>query len=468
MAGRVIQGRMRPGLVGAPAIQPREAPAARAGAAPVGPPARIGAPASPHGGAARPGAVAMRHGGGGSSFQVGEGVLRKQGPGKTLPDALRAQMEGAMRADFSAVRIHVGPQAQSIGAIAFTTGNDLYFAPGQYQPDTPAGRELIGHELAHVVQQRQGRVANPFGGGVAVVQNKALEAEADAMARRALTYRPPAAQRGTLQPKRIGPPGQALQLKRVGPPARATIQPMMMGMGPPPPPPPWRGGGCPYCFSPLCIKGSKCRNTKRSKYKTFQHGGKKREQQRLRGRWRRRVTGDTHQSEHPFGFAVLRGDITGTRGEGEIMREIENTAPAYQEHHDSHRDHIGTGTSGTADDTGLNSTEYRDWTGQALRDHNPDIAMAINQIGYAQQHRTGDDPVELRQADDSYNMMVRNMGTIPMGVGGQIVQQPAPTNRQRLDMLIFRWIMRHGRQPSYEEEERIATENGLLEAWVNY
>jgi hypothetical protein len=96
-----------------------------------------------------------------------------------LPDAVRGKMEAALGADFSNVRVHVGPQADRIGAIAFTLGSDIYFAPGRYQPDTVHGQQLLGHELAHVVQQRQGRVRNPMGSGVAVVQDGALEAEAD-------------------------------------------------------------------------------------------------------------------------------------------------------------------------------------------------------------------------------------------------------------------------------------------------
>lgn len=115
------------------------------------------------------------------AFRVDEGVLRPHGPGRKLPDPVRAGMEAAFGADFSTVRIHVGPQAQSIGALAFTSGNDIFFAPGQYSPDSAPGRHLIGHELAHVVQQRQGRVRSPFSGGVAVVQDQALEAEADRM-----------------------------------------------------------------------------------------------------------------------------------------------------------------------------------------------------------------------------------------------------------------------------------------------
>ena len=105
--------------------------------------------------------------------------------GQTLPDAVRAKMESALGADFSDVRVHVGPQASSIGALAFTRGSDIYFAPGQYNPASLQGQQILGHELTHVVQQRQGRVSNPFGSGVAVVQDRQLEAEADRMGWRA-------------------------------------------------------------------------------------------------------------------------------------------------------------------------------------------------------------------------------------------------------------------------------------------
>jgi hypothetical protein len=102
-----------------------------------------------------------------------------------LPDAVRGKMEAALGADFANVRVHVGPQPERVGAIAFTIGSDIYFAPGRYQPETIEGQQLLGHELAHVVQQRAGRVRNPLGSGLAVVQDHALEAEADRMGQRA-------------------------------------------------------------------------------------------------------------------------------------------------------------------------------------------------------------------------------------------------------------------------------------------
>jgi hypothetical protein len=107
------------------------------------------------------------------------------GIGQRLPDPVREKMESVFDASFSDVRIHLGPQAGSIGALAFTHGSNIYFAPGQYNPHTAQGQQLLGHELAHVVQQRSGRVANPFGAGIAVIRDPALEAEADQMGMRA-------------------------------------------------------------------------------------------------------------------------------------------------------------------------------------------------------------------------------------------------------------------------------------------
>jgi Domain of unknown function (DUF4157) len=136
--------------------------------------------------ASRP-AVVQRHG---TAFAIEAGALGlASGGGKPLPEAVRVKMEAALRADFSNVRVHVGPQAERIGAIAFTVGSDIYFAPGRYQPDTLQGQQLLGHELTHVVQQRAGRVRNPLSTGLAVVQDHALEAEADRLGQRAAAHR---------------------------------------------------------------------------------------------------------------------------------------------------------------------------------------------------------------------------------------------------------------------------------------
>ena len=108
-------------------------------------------------------------------------TLKPRGSGQPLPEPIQKKMESFFNTSFADVRVHVGHEAPSIGALAFTHGTDLYFAPGQYNPQSTQGQQLLGHELTHVVQQRAGRVRNPLGSGVAVVQDPALEAEAERM-----------------------------------------------------------------------------------------------------------------------------------------------------------------------------------------------------------------------------------------------------------------------------------------------
>src|SRR5215831_6667535 len=123
-------------------------------------------------------AIQRKTGPGVEAFRV---PLRQKSGGLPLPDDVRTKMETAFGTDFSGVRVHIGQEAASLGAIAYTWGTNIHFAPGQYNPHTLQGQKLLGHELWHVVQQQSGRVKNPFGGGVAVVQDHALEAEADRM-----------------------------------------------------------------------------------------------------------------------------------------------------------------------------------------------------------------------------------------------------------------------------------------------
>ena len=95
-------------------------------------------------------------------------------------------MEAALGGSFAAVRVHVSSYAAAIGARAFTRGTDLFFAPGAYDPTSPQGLELIGHELAHVVQQAQGRVpVNAQLGGAPANTDEALEHEADELGAKA-------------------------------------------------------------------------------------------------------------------------------------------------------------------------------------------------------------------------------------------------------------------------------------------
>lgn len=107
-----------------------------------------------------------------------------KGSGAPLSATARRKMEAAFGADFSAVRVHEDGLAEANGAKAFAEGTDLHFAPGHYDPESEAGLALIGHELAHVVQQSQGRVAGGQGKG-GVNADPGLEAEADDLGQRA-------------------------------------------------------------------------------------------------------------------------------------------------------------------------------------------------------------------------------------------------------------------------------------------
>ncbi|MFN8451264.1 MAG: DUF4157 domain-containing protein, partial [Anaerolineae bacterium] len=90
-------------------------------------------------------------------------ALSQAGGGQPLPEVTRAQMENSFGSDMSAVRVHTSPQAdranRELNANAFTSGQDVYFAQGRYQPDTSEGKHLIAHELAHTVQQGDGAVS---------------------------------------------------------------------------------------------------------------------------------------------------------------------------------------------------------------------------------------------------------------------------------------------------------------------
>jgi len=99
--------------------------------------------------------------------------------GQPIPPAVLQKMEILFGTRLHDVRIHTGPHVAALGAQAFTQGNDIHFAPGEYNPATAQGQQLIARQLTHVVQQRSGRARNPFGSGVAVVSDSRLDNEAE-------------------------------------------------------------------------------------------------------------------------------------------------------------------------------------------------------------------------------------------------------------------------------------------------
>lgn len=84
-------------------------------------------------------------------------IAASRGSGSPLADDVRRSMESGFSADFSRVRIHTDARSDSLArgmqATAFTTGSDIFFSEGAYQPGSRSGQELLAHELTHVVQQ---------------------------------------------------------------------------------------------------------------------------------------------------------------------------------------------------------------------------------------------------------------------------------------------------------------------------
>jgi len=89
---------------------------------------------------------------------VAEGVNRGVGDsGRPLVPAIRAYMEPRFGRDFGNVRVHTdgwaAEAAHSVHARAFTLGRDIVFGSGQFAPESAGGKQLLAHELTHVVQQ---------------------------------------------------------------------------------------------------------------------------------------------------------------------------------------------------------------------------------------------------------------------------------------------------------------------------
>ena len=151
--------------------------------------------------------------------EVEQTISRKRGGGQALDRQTAAQMGNSFNADFSAVRVHADQESdvlnRRLNARAFTTGQDIFFRDGNYAPGSSAGRELLAHELTHVVQQSGGvqckmtvgRPDDPF------------EREAEATARTVM--RQEETEEEEVQTSRLrSDPGA---LKRIGRKGRATV-----------------------------------------------------------------------------------------------------------------------------------------------------------------------------------------------------------------------------------------------------
>lgn len=112
-------------------------------------------------------------------------IQAARGGGGLIDKGMAAQAGAVMGEDLSDVHVHTDSRAdqlnRQLGAAAFTTGNDIFFRDGHYDPAGSDGRQLIAHELTHVVQQG---AAPPSVQGKMTVNdpNDRYEAEADQVA----------------------------------------------------------------------------------------------------------------------------------------------------------------------------------------------------------------------------------------------------------------------------------------------
>lgn len=125
---------------------------------------------------------------------IGQAINQRRGLGSPLPPAIQTGLSNGLGTDLSDVRVHTDSESdqlnQAVQAKAFTTGSDIFFRRGEYNPSSSTGLHLLAHEATHVRQQRQGPVSGtPVAGGVQVSDpqdrfEKEAESTADTLVQR--------------------------------------------------------------------------------------------------------------------------------------------------------------------------------------------------------------------------------------------------------------------------------------------
>lgn len=124
-----------------------------------------------------------------------ERILSRLGQGEPLPSDAHAQAQVDLGRPLDSVRVHrdagAADLADQLGARAFTTGQDIFFGAGEYDPSSTSGYTVLMHELAHTAQQAAGPVAaKPVAPGLAVsTLGDRDERAADQAAHRAVAHR---------------------------------------------------------------------------------------------------------------------------------------------------------------------------------------------------------------------------------------------------------------------------------------
>jgi hypothetical protein len=196
------------------------------------------------------------------------------------------------------------------------------------------------------------------------------------------------------------------------------------------------------------------RRERRTRYGRGTHGYKTKEQRRLSDKFDIHVSGDTHESEHAIGYEPL-AQTTGLHRQHDARgRRLEKSAPAYQEKYAMHRAHIGTGNRLQADESGFNAQTYRRDQRRLIESGQVGNAVQLNQLGYAFIDGFQDDSLldfNAEAADDSYDMMVQNLGQVTYGHGDKDVTVDV-SPQERAEMYLARRAAKSGEWPTRDEE----------------
>lgn len=102
--------------------------------------------------------------------------------GIPLPDNMRDELEQRFGTDLSDVRVHndgaAHESAAAMHANAYTFGSDIVFGTNRFAPQSPSGKRLLAHEIAHVIQQRRGGAAPALSSNAAHEHGAAAAANA--------------------------------------------------------------------------------------------------------------------------------------------------------------------------------------------------------------------------------------------------------------------------------------------------
>lgn len=202
----------------------------------------------------------------------------------------------------------------------------------------------------------------------------------------------------------------------------------------------------------------------RNRYSKGTHGFKKSEQARLKRLLNISVTGSSHESEHTIGFEPLNRTSGRKRGKTTEAKVLENLAPAYQEVKSSHRDHIGTGTRMTPDESGFNSQTYRDTQRSLIESGDVSSAVQINQLGYAfdPYFRIAASTTEGEAARDSFNTMIENMSKVSYAEGLDVKSVDVDATSQA-EMYLARIAAETGEWPTADQIKDAKEKFGVMD-----